>query len=281
MEARPLRVFVDGVSNVIGAGAGIDIVTPEGIRVEHSFRLGFKALNNEVEYKALLVGLRATLCLRATDLEVYSDSRLVVSQIEGSFETKDPRMISYLKLVKQTMSKFQKTRLVQISQGQNKHADSLATLASLLIEEVSRLIKVEVVKKPSIDIKVNVWVIAVSKPCWMDPIIEFLVENHLPSEGKEVERVCRVSAQFWLSKDHRLYRKSFKGPYLLCLHPNKVNELLTKLHEGVCGNHVEGQSLAHRAMTQGFWCPKCKETLPTCPKMRAMSKTRPFDTSAY
>ena len=90
MEAWPLRVFVDGVSNVIGVGARIDIVTPEGIRVEHSFRLGFKALNNEVEYKALLVGLRAALCLRATDLEVYSDSRLVVSQIEGSFETKDP-----------------------------------------------------------------------------------------------------------------------------------------------------------------------------------------------
>ena len=118
MEARPLRVFVDGVSNVIGAGARIDIVTPEGIRVEHSFRLGFKALNNEVEYEALLVGLRAALCLRAIDLEVYLDSRLVVSQIEGSFETKDPRMISYLKLVKHTISfrrrgwfKFPKARI--------------------------------------------------------------------------------------------------------------------------------------------------------------------------
>ena len=276
MEARPLRVFVNGASNVMGAGAGIDIVTLEGIRVEHSFRLGFKALNNEVEYEALLIGLRAALCLRATDLEVYSDSRLVVSQIEGSFETKDPRMISYLKLVKQTMSKFQKTRLVQISQGQNKHADSLATLASSLTEEVSRLIKMEVVKKPSIDIKMNVWVITVSKPCWMDPIIEFLVENHLPSEGKEVERVRRVFARFWLSKDHRLYRKSFKGPYLLCLHPNKVNELLIELHEGVCGNHVEGQSLAHRAMTQGFWWPKMQRDAANLSENASSVKNTPL-----
>ena len=121
---------------------------------------------------------------------------LVVSRIEGSFETKDPRMISYLKLVKQTMSKFQKTRLVQISQGQNKHADSLATLESSLAEEVPRLIKVEVVKERSIDIKVNVWAIAVSEPCWMDPIIEFLAENRLPSERKEAERMHRVSARF-------------------------------------------------------------------------------------
>lgn len=42
------------------------------------------------------------------------------------------------------------------------------------------------------------------------------------------------------------------GPYLLCLHPDKVEELLAELHEGVCGSHVGGQSLAYRAMTQGF-----------------------------
>ena len=42
------------------------------------------------------------------------------------------------------------------------------------------------------------------------------------------------------------------GPYLLCLHPGKVDKLLTELHEGVCGSHVGGHLLAHRAMTQGF-----------------------------
>ena len=60
-EIRPWRVFVDGASNAMGAGAGIVIITPEGIRLEHSFRLGFKASNNEAEYEALLAGLRAVL----------------------------------------------------------------------------------------------------------------------------------------------------------------------------------------------------------------------------
>ena len=41
----------------------------------------------------------------------------------------------------------------------------------------------------------------------------------------------------------------------MCLHPGKVNELLAELHNEVCGNHVGGCSLAHRAMTQGFWWP--------------------------
>ena len=55
-------------------------------------------------------------------------------------------------------------RLVQISRGQNRHVDSLATLASSLTDEVPRLIKVEVVKEPSIDPKVNGLVVASFEP---------------------------------------------------------------------------------------------------------------------
>ena len=73
----------------MGAEAGIVITTPEGIRLEHSFRLGFKASNNEAEYEAFLVGLRVMLHLGANDVEIYLDSRLVVYQIIGSFEARD------------------------------------------------------------------------------------------------------------------------------------------------------------------------------------------------
>ena len=59
------RVFVDGASRAMGADAGIVIITPEGIRLEHSFRLGFKASNNEAEYEALIAGLKTFLDLRA------------------------------------------------------------------------------------------------------------------------------------------------------------------------------------------------------------------------
>ena len=81
VECRPWRVFVDGALSAIGAGAGIVIVTPEGIRLEHSFRLGFKASNNEAEYEALLVGLKTVLGMRARDIEAYSDSWLVVNWV--------------------------------------------------------------------------------------------------------------------------------------------------------------------------------------------------------
>ena len=109
---------------------------PEGIKLEHSFRLGFKASNNEAEYEALLVGLRVVSDLGAKEVEVYSDSRLVVNQVQGSFEAKDPRMMEYLRLVKQTIDRFLSIRVVQVARGQNQHTDSLATLASSSIEEI-------------------------------------------------------------------------------------------------------------------------------------------------
>ena len=86
----------------------------------------------------------------------------------------------------------------------------------------------------------------------MKPIIDFLVEDWVLDDKKEANRVRRVAIQYWLSTDHKLYRRSFGGLYLLCLHPKKVNGLLAELHDGVCGSHVGGCLLAHRAMTQQF-----------------------------
>ena len=77
---------MDGASSTIGAGAGIVIITPEGIRLEHLFRLGFKTSNNEAEYKALIARLKTAFDLGTRDVEVYSDSQLVVNQVQGNFE---------------------------------------------------------------------------------------------------------------------------------------------------------------------------------------------------
>ena len=108
---------MDGASNAMGAGAGIFIITPEGIRLEHSFRLGFKASNNEAEYEALLAGLRAVLHLGARDVEIYSDSRLVVYQITGDFEARDSRMKAYLSAAKQIIGQFGTVKVSQVARS--------------------------------------------------------------------------------------------------------------------------------------------------------------------
>ena len=104
MDCCPWKVFVVGASSTIRARAWIIIITLEGIRLEHSFKLGFKGFNNEAEYEALLAGLRVVLDMGAREVEIYSDSRLVVSQVQGSFKARDALVKEYLWLVRQVMS---------------------------------------------------------------------------------------------------------------------------------------------------------------------------------
>ena len=54
----------------------------------------------------MLLKLWTVLGMGARDVEIYSDSQLVVSQVQGSFETQDSQMKGYLQMVKQVMNKF-------------------------------------------------------------------------------------------------------------------------------------------------------------------------------
>ena len=89
----------------------------------------------------------------------------------------------------------------------------------------------------------------------MDFIIQFLREDILLEERIEVDKVRRKATRFWLSENQKLYKRSFLGPYLLCIHPKMTESLLEELHEGICGSYTGGRSLAHRAITQGYWWP--------------------------
>ncbi|XP_073152352.1 uncharacterized protein [Henckelia pumila] len=53
------KIFVDGSSCQTGSGVGIVILSPWGEETNISIRLDFRASNNEAEYEALLLGLKA------------------------------------------------------------------------------------------------------------------------------------------------------------------------------------------------------------------------------
>ena len=90
------------------------------------------------------------------------------------------------------------------------------------------------------------------RPSWMDPIVLFLKDDILLEEKGEADKVQRKAPWFWLSEDQKLYKRSFSGSYLLCIHLEAVEPLLEELHEGICGSYIGGRSLSHRALTQGY-----------------------------
>ncbi|KAL0434297.1 UNVERIFIED_CONTAM: hypothetical protein Slati_2764000 [Sesamum latifolium] len=78
-------LHVDGSSIVQGSGAGIVITSPPGEDFEFAVRFDFKASNNEAEYEALMAGLKMAHEVGARHLIAYSDSELVVKQVEGIY----------------------------------------------------------------------------------------------------------------------------------------------------------------------------------------------------
>ena len=62
------------------------LISPEKLVMEKSLWLGFLATNNKAEYKALLARMAMVSQLGGEVVELYSDSWLVVGQVNGEFE---------------------------------------------------------------------------------------------------------------------------------------------------------------------------------------------------
>ena len=76
-------LHVDGVSNSYESGAGLILINFEGTVTEYALQFNFKALNNQIEYEALLVGLKIAKKLGINNLKVFTDSQLITRQVKA------------------------------------------------------------------------------------------------------------------------------------------------------------------------------------------------------
>ena len=259
-EPLQWKVYVDRAANQKGSGVGLVLISPKKLVVEKSLRLGFSATNNEAKYEALLEGMSMVHKMGGRSVTIFSDLRLVVDQVKSELKVKDDRMRGYLIRIQHLQKNFESFDLQHLPRGGNTHADSLATLATSSTQNLSRIILVEDLGRPSGEKGKMVYVPHVRVgPNWMDPIIQFLSKDVLPEDKSDAEKIRRKAPRFWLSEDQKLYKQSFSGPYLLCIHHEVSELILEELHKGICGSHTRGRSLAHRAVTQDYWWPNTQK----------------------
>ena len=125
------------------------LVSPEKITLKKSLRLGFSATNNEAEYKTLLMGMMMVQKMGGKKVKIYLDSKLVVGQVKGELEARDPRMQEYLSQVRSIQTKFEVFDVSHVPRGGNTHVDSLATLATSSAQDLLRVILVEDLYTPT------------------------------------------------------------------------------------------------------------------------------------
>ena len=146
------RLFVDGAANAQGSGAGLILTSPDGIDTEYALRFDFQASNNEAEYEAVIVELNIAHFMEADQIEVRSDSQLVVKHIEDSYEARGEKMIIYLKKVRELLKKFLRVQVKHVPRAKNSRSNALAKLATTSQEDLGRLIPVEHLPEPLVSI---------------------------------------------------------------------------------------------------------------------------------
>ena len=138
--------------------------------MEYALRFGFQASNNEAEYEAVIAGLNLAHSMVIDQLEVCSDSQLVVKQIEDNYEMKGEKMICYLKKVRELLKKFVRVQVRHIPRMENSQADALAKLATAQQEDLDKRVSVEHLMEPSVDVNSDKVLLVMNAPSWMDPI---------------------------------------------------------------------------------------------------------------
>ena len=205
--------------------------------------------------------------MSADRLLIQSDSQLVVGQVNEQFESRDPRMAKYASRVKHRLNSFPIWKLEHVPRDSNEKADGLASVVASIPLTETIFLPIYYQSGSSIAFpQVN----QVDKdhappppppppppPSWMDPITLYLSTGQLPTERNKAHKLQIQAARFSLI-DGQLFKRSFDSPYLKCLTLEQRQYVLVELHEGICGNHLGGRTLAHRAHTQGYYWPTMK-----------------------
>ncbi|XP_025675426.1 uncharacterized protein [Arachis hypogaea] len=245
------RLHVDGASNQTSGGAGIILESPTGVVYEQSVKFEFPVSNNQAEYEALLGDLVLAREVRATRVEVCSDSQVVTSQSNGTYQVRDSLLQKYLEKVKKLSEEFDEVTVQHVPRERNTRADLLSKLASTKPGTENQSLVQGLVKEPTVTLHITQ---ATDHPSWVDPIIDFLEKGKLRDEDKTAKALRREAAKYTTIQG-QLFKKGLNQPLLKCLRPDQTDYVLREFHEGCCGHHIGGKALARKLVRAGYYWP--------------------------
>ena len=131
-------IYTDGGSrgNPGKAAIGVVICNEKDQEVKkYGEYLGDNLTNNEVEYSAVVFALKKFKALfgkslaENTDIEIRSDSELVVKQLNGEYKLSDPKIQQFFIEIWNLKMDFKLVKFKHIPREKNKEADRLANQA--------------------------------------------------------------------------------------------------------------------------------------------------------
>jgi len=130
-----VRIYTDGGARGNPGPAGIGVVIldldqgKEGETLATVSDYIGETTNNQAEYQAVIAGLKKAADLNAREVEIVSDSELLVKQCNGEYRVKDPDLAKLFMQVWNLQQNFKKVIFNHTLRSGNKEADRLVNEA--------------------------------------------------------------------------------------------------------------------------------------------------------
>jgi ribonuclease HI len=126
-----LTFYIDGASrgNPGKAAVGIVVLDGKGHVIDEVKRYIGETTNNMAEYQALIEALTEGKRLGGRVIHVFSDSELLVRQMNGIYKVRDSKLLDFYNEAKRLISSFKEFKIDHITRDKNSKADSLANEA--------------------------------------------------------------------------------------------------------------------------------------------------------
>jgi ribonuclease HI len=239
-------IYFDGSLKLDGGGAGVLFISPRGEQLKYVLQILWEVSNNEVEYEALLHGLRLAISLGIKQILVYGDSLLVVQQVNKEWDCNKETMDAYVQEVRKLENKFSGLEVHHVIREHNVGADILSKLGSTCAQVPAGVFILEL-KQPSIKSSPLVTndaglqqpdrEVMMLEEDWREAYIDFIRDQRLPAgmdtRSAAAARVMRRSKGFVLV-DNKLYRRgAWSGVLMKCVTGEDGYNILREIHEGV------------------------------------------------
>ncbi|KAK1618957.1 hypothetical protein QYE76_024474 [Lolium multiflorum] len=144
LSVRAWTMFFDGSVCEDGCGIGMLLVSPRGATYSFSIRLSSPCTNNVAEYEAICKGMELLLDAGAEAVEIFGDSKLVISQLTEEYKCESGSLFPLWMQCRELMAQFRYINFHWIPRTQNTEANDLAQTASGykdVVEEAQRRIE--------------------------------------------------------------------------------------------------------------------------------------------
>ncbi|GJY96757.1 reverse transcriptase domain-containing protein [Tanacetum coccineum] len=269
---RAWRLYTDGASNSRGYGAGLILIALDDVEYSYAFRLNFSNSNNDAEYEALLAGLQIATKMQVKDIHAFVDSKLVASQVEGSYKAKGERMIKYQEKVLELAGAFNRFQINHIPKAENRKADALSKLAAVQFDHLSKEVLVEVLNERSIKAQEVNMVVEEEGPTWITLIRNYLEKGILQEDPVDA-RTLMEKIENYTMEDGVLYRKSYFVTLMRYVGPLQANYIIREVRMGSCKMHDGPRQVVANAMNLRYYWPSmhrdARELIRACDDCQA------------